>query len=90
VFAIAWAIPWNLNAFLGSWVFELTAHSEVLHQFDGGYGTVGIHGRGGLSLLDPLGSARSQGCIRLANHDIDWLVHTFGRSRLPGTPAQIS
>ena len=90
LFAVVWAIPWNPNDFLGSWVLELTAHSDVLQQFDGGDGTVGIHGRGGASLLDPLGSARSHGCIRLANNSIDWLVHTIGTSRIQGTPVQIS
>lgn len=90
LFAIVWAIPWHPNDFLGSWVLELTGHSNVLQQFDGGDGTVGIHGRGGASLLDPLGSARSHGCIRLANDAIDWLVATVGVDRLPGTPVQIS
>jgi lipoprotein-anchoring transpeptidase ErfK/SrfK len=89
LFAIAWAIPWHPSDFLGSWVLELTAHSDVLQQFDGGDGTVGIHGRGGTSLLDPLGSAASHGCIRLANADIDWLVDTIGENQLPGTPVQI-
>lgn len=90
LFAIAWAIPWHPNDFLGSWVLELTAHSNVLKQFDGGDGTVGIHGRGGTSLLDPLGSALSHGCIRLANSSIDWLVHTVGQNRILGTPVQVS
>jgi hypothetical protein len=90
LFAIAWAIPWHPNDFLGSWVLTLTAHSNVLQAFDGGDGTVGIHGRGGTSLRDPLGSARSHGCIRLANHSIDWVVRTIGRDRLPGTPVQIN
>jgi lipoprotein-anchoring transpeptidase ErfK/SrfK len=90
VFAIVWAIPWNPNAFLGSWVLELTAHSGVLRRFDGGDGTVGIHGRGGASLQDPLGSARSHGCVRLANDAIDWLVSTVGESSLPGIPVHIN
>jgi hypothetical protein len=90
MFAIAWAIPWHPNDFLGSWVLQLTAHSDVLQQFDGGDGTVGIHGRGGASLLDPLGSARSHGCIRLSNDSIDWLVRTISASRLPGTPVHVS
>jgi lipoprotein-anchoring transpeptidase ErfK/SrfK len=90
LFAIAWAVPWHPNDFLGSWVLELTAHSNVLAQFDGGDGTVGIHGRGGASLLDPLGSASSHGCVRLANGSIDWLVHTIGENNLPGTPVQVS
>jgi lipoprotein-anchoring transpeptidase ErfK/SrfK len=89
LFAVVWAIPWNPNDFLGSWVLELTAHSNVLQEFDGGDGTVGIHGRGGASLLDPLGSAASHGCVRLANADIDWLVGTVGEGGLPGTPVQI-
>jgi lipoprotein-anchoring transpeptidase ErfK/SrfK len=89
-FAVVWAIPWHPNDFLGSWVLELTAHSDVLRQFDGGDGTVGIHGRGGASLLDPLGSALSHGCIRLSNDSIDWLVDTIGASGLPGTPVLIS
>lgn len=83
----AWRSP--PNAFLGSWILALTAHSDVLHEFDGGDGRIGIHGRGGSSLLDPLGSDLSHGCIRLANTAIDWLVHTIGRPQLPGTPVQI-
>jgi lipoprotein-anchoring transpeptidase ErfK/SrfK len=90
LFAVAWAVRWNPNDFLGSWVLELTAHSNALQQFDGGNGLVGIHGRGGASLRDPLGSAASHGCIRVANDSIDWLVHTVGQSRLPGTPVQVS
>jgi lipoprotein-anchoring transpeptidase ErfK/SrfK len=90
LFAVAWAVPWNPNDFLGSWVLLLTAHSDVLQRFDGGDGTVGIHGRGGTSLQDPLGTARSHGCVRMANDSIDWLVHTVGRDQLPGTPVQIS
>jgi lipoprotein-anchoring transpeptidase ErfK/SrfK len=90
LFAVAWAIPWHPTDFLGAWVLELTAHSDVLQQFDGGDGTVGIHGRGGASLLDPLGTAASHGCVRLGNDSIDWLVGTIGAARLPGTPVQIS
>jgi hypothetical protein len=90
LFAIGWPIPWHPNDFLGSWVLVLTAHSDVLQSFEGGDGTVAIHGRGGASLADPLGSALSHGCIRLANDDIDWLVRTVGQSRLPGTPVQVS
>lgn len=90
LFAIAWAVPSNPNDFLGSWVLELTARSNVLQRFEGGDGTVGIHGRGGASLVDPLGTAASHGCIRLANDSSDWLVHTVGEGQLPGTPVQVS
>jgi lipoprotein-anchoring transpeptidase ErfK/SrfK len=88
-FAVTWAIRWHPNDFLGSWVLELTAHSNVLQRFEGGDGTVAVHGRGGASLLDPLGSARSHGCIRLSNHAIGWLVRRIGASHLPGTPVDI-
>jgi lipoprotein-anchoring transpeptidase ErfK/SrfK len=60
------------------WILALTAHSKVLHQFNGDDERIGIHDRGGSSLRDPLGSNRSQGCVRLANAAIDWLVHTIG------------
>jgi hypothetical protein len=83
----AWASP--PGAFLGSWILPLTAHSDTLREFDGGDGTVGIHGRGGASLLDPLGSARSHGCIRLANAAIDWLVSSVGAARLAGVPVSV-
>ena len=89
-FAVVWAIRWHPRDFLGSWVLELTAHSAALSRFDGGDGTVGIHGRGGSSLRDPLGSALSHGCIRLSNESIEWLVRTIGGKRLPGTPVTIS
>lgn len=90
LFAVAWAIRWHPGDFLGSWVLELTAHSNVLQRFDGGDGTVGIHGRGGASLLDPLGSARSHGCIRLSNEAISRLVRRIGADHLAGTPVRIS
>jgi lipoprotein-anchoring transpeptidase ErfK/SrfK len=90
LFAVWWAIPWHPDDFLGSWVLDLTAHSDALRQFDGGDGTVAIHGRGGASLQDPLGTANSHGCIRLSNDTIDRLVQTIGPSPLPGTPVQIS
>jgi lipoprotein-anchoring transpeptidase ErfK/SrfK len=83
-------VKWHPNDFLGSWVLELTAHSDILRHYDGGDGTVGIHGRGGASLLDPLGTALSHGCIRLANDSIDWLVGTVSAKWLPGTPVQVS
>ena len=84
------AIWWHPDDFLGSWVLDLTAHSDALQQFDGGDGTVAIHGRGGASLEDPLGTADSHGCVRVSNGTIDWLVHTIGPGRLTGTPVQIS
>jgi lipoprotein-anchoring transpeptidase ErfK/SrfK len=71
--------------FLGPWALHLTAHSNVLFDYGGGQGRAAIHGRGGKSLLDPLGSARSNGCVRIDNRDVRWLA---ARIR-PGTPVEI-
>jgi L,D-transpeptidase catalytic domain len=71
--------------FVGSWVLPLTAHSNVLKSYDGGDGQVALHGRGGASLLDPLGTARSHGCVRLADSAIEWIA-----THVPvGTPVRI-
>jgi lipoprotein-anchoring transpeptidase ErfK/SrfK len=89
LFSIHGVWPWNPGAFLGSYILPLTAHSDVLQEFGGGDGRVGIHGRGGSSLLDPLGAARSHGCIRLANGAIEWIVRTVGAGGLPGIPVRV-
>ena len=89
LFSIIGAWASSPNAFVGSWILALTAHSDVLQQFDGGDGTIGIHGRGGASLLDPLGSASSHGCIRVDNSSIDWLVGSIGAGALPGIPVRV-
>jgi len=75
----------SANGFVGPWALHLTAFSRVLMRYDGGLGRVGIHGRGGASLRDPLGSARSHGCIRVDNAEVSWLAHTVPR----GTPVDI-
>lgn len=76
----------DTNAFVGSWVLPLTAHSNVLMSFEGGDGQIAMHGRGGASLADPLGSALSHGCVRMDNEMIAWLA-----ARVPiGTPVKIS
>jgi hypothetical protein len=77
------------SAFLGSYILPITAHSNVLTEFGGGDGRVGIHGRGGSSLLDPLGAARSHGCIRLSNGPINWIVRKVGTRGLPGIPVRV-
>jgi lipoprotein-anchoring transpeptidase ErfK/SrfK len=74
------------EGFLGTWALPLTILSNTLHSFGGGPGRIAIHGRGGESLQDPLGSARSHGCIRLDNTSVGWLAQMVR----PGTPVQIS
>jgi len=64
----------NPGGFLGPWVLPLTSLSNVLKDFGGGPGRVAIHGRGGASFNDPLGSARSHGCIRVDNQHISWMA----------------
>jgi lipoprotein-anchoring transpeptidase ErfK/SrfK len=73
------------GGFLGPWALSLTALSNVLENYGGGPGRVAIHGRAGASLRDPLGSARSHGCIRINNDDVRWMA-----ARVPaGTPVRI-
>jgi lipoprotein-anchoring transpeptidase ErfK/SrfK len=74
------------TAFLGPWALPLTILSDVLYNFGGGPGRVAIHGRDGASLLDPLGTDASHGCIRIDNDPVTWMAH-----HLPaGTPVLIS
>lgn len=66
----------------GSHAFGVSAYSDVLTDFIGGIGQIGIHGTN-----DPgsIGNAVSSGCIRLPNEVIDDLI-----TRLPvGTPVHI-
>lgn len=63
------------DGFVGPWVVPLTAHSNQLKRFDGGPGLVALHGRDGASFLDPLGSARSHGCVRMNNRRIRQIVN---------------
>jgi lipoprotein-anchoring transpeptidase ErfK/SrfK len=74
------------TAFLGPWALPLTILSNVLYSFGGGPGRIGIHGRDGASLLNPLGTAASHGCIRIDNDPVTWMAHHLP----PGTPVQIS
>ena len=75
----------NPGGFIGPWALHLTAFSNVLDNYGGGPGRVAMHGRSGASLRDPLGSARSHGCVRMLNADILYLARHIG----PGTPVSI-
>jgi lipoprotein-anchoring transpeptidase ErfK/SrfK len=84
-FAISEELRGDPGSFTGSWVLPLTAYSGTYRQFDGGPGRVAIHGRGGASLRDPLGSAASHGCIRVSNRLISWMASHLQ----PGVPVRI-
>jgi lipoprotein-anchoring transpeptidase ErfK/SrfK len=85
-FAIAERVPQpDPHGFLGPWALLLTAHSDVLDDYGGGPGRVAIHGRDGASLLDPLGSAASHGCIRVPNR----FVRQLARHASEGTPVDV-
>jgi hypothetical protein len=67
----------------GVWALATSAYSLKLKHFDGGDGVVAMHGRGWLS--DPVGTARSHGCVRFNDRDMRWLA-----ARIPnGTRIQI-
>lgn len=77
LFAVAAIVPQpDPSGFLGPVALHLTAHSNVLDNYGGGPGRVAIHGRGGASLRDPLGSARSHGCVRVDNRWAELLAGT--------------
>lgn len=67
----------------GPFALTLSARSDVLQEFEGGPGQIGIHGRDNLG--GNLGSAESHGCMRLATASIEWLVARMG----PGVPVLI-
>ena len=67
----------------GPYAFGLSAHSDVLNEFAGRDGVLGIHGT---NYPQGIGTDVSHGCIRLPNSAIIKLAH-----RLPvGTPVRIS
>ena len=63
--------PPNPNGFYGPYVYMLSGFSEVLHQFAGSDGVIGIHGTS-----EPWGLGRnvSHGCIRMSNAGITRLA----------------
>ena len=72
------------NSVYGTYAYGLSGYSEVLTEFAGGEGQLGIHGTNDPSSL---GSNVSSGCIRLHNDDISLLVEQIG---LPlGVPVEV-
>lgn len=66
-------------------VMELTAHSNVLHEYSGGPGRIAIHGMAG-PLLAPVGTALSHGCIRVAARPLNRLARLVPL----GTPVRVT
>jgi lipoprotein-anchoring transpeptidase ErfK/SrfK len=86
LFAVYDPVPQaDRDGFLGPWAIHLTALSNVLDDYGGGPGRIAIHGRGPASLGDPLGTARSHGCIRVDSAAVTWLARTIPR----GTPVLV-
>lgn len=66
----------------GRYAYGLSAHSDVLYEFNGGDGEIGIHGNNDSSVL---GKSVSAGCVRMSNEGIEELTKI-----LPlGTPVEI-
>jgi lipoprotein-anchoring transpeptidase ErfK/SrfK len=86
LFAIDEPIHQPAGSELGPWALFLTAHSRVLDDYGGGPGRIAIHGRAGPLLVDPLGSKRSHGCIRIPNARVEWL----SRIAVDGTPVEVT
>ena len=66
--------PPNQNTVYGHYVYALSGFSDVLFNFDGGDGVIGIHGTNDPSVL---GTDVSHGCIRISNEAIDKLAKTL-------------
>jgi lipoprotein-anchoring transpeptidase ErfK/SrfK len=68
----------------GPYALALSAHSNVLQEFEGGHGQIAIHGL--TNLTGRLGTASSHGCIRLDDPSIRWLAAHIA----PGVPVRIT
>jgi len=72
----------NPNTVYGPFAYGLSSHSDVLSNFNGGDGEIGIHGNDDASVL---GKSVTHGCIRMDNYEISRLA-----GLLPlGTPVLI-
>jgi lipoprotein-anchoring transpeptidase ErfK/SrfK len=70
------------NTVYGPFAYGLSAHSEVLNEYNGGDAEVGVHGNNDVSVL---GKSVTHGCIRMDNDEITKLSKV-----LPlGTPVEI-
>lgn len=76
--------PPNPEGVYGVYAYGLSGYSEVLTEFNGGPGDLGLHGTNN---PDGIGTDVSNGCVRMRNDEITQLVEEFG---LPlGTPVHV-
>jgi len=76
--------PPAAHSVYGDFAYGLSGYSDVLTEFAGGPGQLGIHGTND---PDTIGTNVSSGCIRLRNADISHLVEDIG---LPtGVPVEV-
>ena len=68
LFAVLRVMPSSDDSPYGAWVLALTAESDHVFRFAGGPGRIGLHGRGGASLRQPLGRALSSRLRALHEH----------------------
>jgi lipoprotein-anchoring transpeptidase ErfK/SrfK len=73
----------NPNGSFGPWILATNAYSEALDMFDDGLPVVAFHGTNQPGLI---GSAASNGCIRMPNDVVTLLAETIP----PGTPVTIT
>jgi lipoprotein-anchoring transpeptidase ErfK/SrfK len=66
------------------YALALSARSNVLQEFAGGPGQIGIHGVANVS--GHLGTAASHGCVRLSGPAMTWLVQRIA----PGVSVSVS
>ena len=75
-FFVEEAIDISSHAYAGPFALATSARSNVLQEFGGGPGQIGIHGTNGLS--GALGTAVSHGCVRLSTGAITWIARRIG------------
>jgi lipoprotein-anchoring transpeptidase ErfK/SrfK len=76
--------PTVSDSVYGAYAYGLSGYSEVLEEFAGGDGQLGLHGTND---PDSIGTRVSNGCIRMRNEDIIHLVTIEG---IPlGTPVEV-
>ena len=74
-------LPWS--ALGAPFALASSARSSVFQEFDGGPGQIALHGVANVG--GRLGTAASNGCIRMSGGSITWLASRIG----PGVPITI-